>query len=110
MSGPPARVDNLQIWRQKQQIDASGTQLREIRLKRTWIGRKILAGPELQRVNIDAGDHDIGVITRTLHQIQVSGVQIAHRRHKSNTPAVHTQVRYLTSHVSCGYGDFHGFS
>ena len=54
---------------------------------RARIARVVLVGPELRRVDEDAGHDPVGVAARQLHQIMVARVQVAHRRHEADAAA-----------------------
>ncbi|MNZ90484.1 hypothetical protein D3C78_1094480 [compost metagenome] len=56
------------------------------------IAVEVLAGAELQRVDEDAGDDEIGALGGFGHQRGMAGMQIAHGRHQADAFAFATGV------------------
>ncbi|MCY1455367.1 hypothetical protein D9M71_724980 [compost metagenome] len=48
---------------------------------------EVFAGTELQRIDEDAGDHEVGALTGLGHQCGMPGVEIAHGRHQGDALA-----------------------
>jgi hypothetical protein len=62
-------------------VDLGRFELRAIRREGARVFVEILAGTELQPVDEDRREDDIGMFPRLGHQRDMAGVQIAHRRH-----------------------------
>ena len=103
---PPARV-NRRVIRQEEQINAHRFEQGLILLRCAWIGAEIFSGAELQGVHVDARHDRIGVVTRLLHEMLVTGVQIAQGRHESDAFARGAQTCDFMLQLGNGFGDDH---
>ena len=66
----------------EQQVAAARRQQLAVAVERARILAEILAGAELQWIDEQRGDHDIGQRSRPVHQRQMAFVQIAHGRYQ----------------------------
>ena len=70
-------------------VDAGGAEQVEVVLEVAWVGGKILAGRELQRVDEDRGDDELvaTIGSRRVGEGAVPVVEVAHRRHEPHRSA-----------------------
>ena len=68
----------------KQQVAAGCQQFFLVGGEGTRILVQIFTGAELQWIDEDAGDHEVGALGGDLHQRNVTRVQIAHGRHETD--------------------------
>ncbi|MCY1266364.1 hypothetical protein D9M70_147720 [compost metagenome] len=73
--------------RVEQEVAASGYQLLLVGHQGAGVGGQVFAGPELQRVDEDTGDHEIGALAGFLYQGDVPGVEVAHGGHEADALA-----------------------
>ena len=72
----------------EQHSDASGAQLVAIGLESARVGIEIFVRAELQSIDKNRGHDGIAMRARLFHQTDVPGVEIAHRRHEYDLPAL----------------------
>jgi len=81
------RVDFLDI-RGEQQVTTCADQLFLIGDQGAWVFVEVFVGAELQRVDEDAGDHEISALGGFFHESDVPGVQVAHGGYQGDTLAL----------------------
>ena len=55
---------------------------------------EVFAGAELQRVDEDADDHEVGAFAGFLYQRSMAGVEVAHGRHEADALAFAAGARH----------------
>ncbi|MCY1528623.1 hypothetical protein D9M68_637350 [compost metagenome] len=73
--------------RVEQQVATGGHQLLLVGHQGARVTGQVFAGAELQRVDEDTGDHEVGTLAGLLHQGDVPGVEVAHGRHEADALA-----------------------
>ena len=89
---------------------AGGSQRRTaflVRRERTRVVVRVLVGTELQRIDEDAGDHEVGALAGFLHQRDMTGVEVAHGRHETDAFALAARAGDRGAQVGDGLDDVH---
>ena len=68
---------------------------------------QVFVGAELQRVDEDAGNHEVGTLAGFLHQGNVALVQVTHGRHEGNAFAFAARARHGGAQFEYGLDGVH---
>ncbi len=93
--------------RRKEQVAAGFEQLVLIRSEGARVVVQVFVGAELQWIDEDAGDHEVGALPGLLHQRDVAGVQVAHCRYEADALAFPTGAGHCGTQVGDGLDDVH---
>ena len=105
----PERVDRLDVGREDQ-VGGGLLEAPLVEFQRARIRIEILARAELRRVDEDADDDALGMLTSPLDERDVPGMQVAHGRYERNMLAVATPLGDALGEFLSGMNDFHAES
>lgn len=71
---------------------------------------QVFAGTELQRVDEDAGNHEVGALGGLGHQRGVAAVQVAHGRHERDALALATGTGHGCAQFKDGLDGIHALN
>ncbi|MNN36961.1 hypothetical protein D3C81_1508800 [compost metagenome] len=94
----------------EQQIAACLEQALLVGSERARVGVKVFVGAELQRVDEDTGDHEVGTLGGLGHQRGMAVVQVAHGRHERNAFAFATSTGHGGTQLSDGLDCVHALN
>ena len=91
----------------EQQLATGGDQFLLVGDQGARVLGQVLVGTELQRVDEDAGDHEVGALAGFLHQGDMPLVQVAHGRHEGDALAFAARTRHGGAQFQYGLDGIH---
>ncbi|EVT88823.1 hypothetical protein Z046_26780 [Pseudomonas aeruginosa VRFPA09] len=96
--------------RGEQQVAAGFEQAFLVGCEGSRVFVEVFAGAELQRVDEDADDHEVGAFAGFLYQRGMAGVEVAHGRHEADALAFAAGARHRGAQFTDGLDGVHALN